>query len=584
MGAARALTSAAAWVLAALCLAGCAGLQDGAALRSRVDALLAPRVAANEFSGAVVLMRDGRTVYARGFGLANREAGLAFTADTPSDGGSLAKTFTAAGLAWLAHEGRVEPDAPVVRVLPGYPHAATTLHQLVAHSNGLPPYYEFFDPHFPADAARTTAAMLEVVARVEPAPRFAPGTRFEYSNLGYDAAALVIERVSGRSYEAFVRERFFAPLGLSSSFARPARLADWPGVRTRGYRYRDGRWQDFDAFDGEAFLGASNLMFSAADLARWGDAHAAGRVLPAAVAAAARPPPLIDGRSSPIDGLSWVCSDDGRRCHYTGSVQAFHAFVHWDRERRETVAFVSNGALPPWSTIDRYLAHLSAERDSLEQQVERRTSELTKLAQHLQRVREDERGHLARELHDELGGLLTAAKLDVARMRKRIDAAGVDVVERIRHLGQTLDAGIALKRRIIEDLRPSSLSNLGLQRTLEIQCSEFAQRSEIRVQAEIGDLKLDPERALAVYRVVQEALTNVAKYARATEVRVLLERVGEYAQLRVQDNGCGFDPRHVREDSHGLTGMRFRIRSCGGDLVLRSRPGLGTTIEATLPV
>lgn len=231
-----------------------------------------------------------------------------------------------------------------------------------------------------------------------------------------------------------------------------------------------------------------------------------------------------------------------------------------------------------------YLARLSAERDKLEVLVEHRTSELTDLAQHLQRVREDERGHLARELHDELGGLLTAAKLDVARVKKRVDAAGPDVAERIRHLSQTLDAGIALKRRIIEDLRPSSLGNLGLQRTMEIQCTEFAQRSEIRVQAEIADLQLDPERALAVYRVVQEALTNVAKYAQASEVRVLLQRAGDRAQLRVQDNGCGFDPKHVRAGSHGLAGMRFRVRSCGGDLTLRSAPGHGTTIEATLPI
>lgn len=233
---------------------------------------------------------------------------------------------------------------------------------------------------------------------------------------------------------------------------------------------------------------------------------------------------------------------------------------------------------------ERHLLELSAERDKLELQVDRRTRELTDLAHHLQRVREDERGHLARELHDELGGLLTAAKLDVARVRKHVDGIGPDVAERIRHLGQTLDAGISLKRRIIEDLRPSSLDNLGLQRTLEIQCSEFAQRSEIRVLAEIADLNLDPERALAVYRVVQEALTNVAKYAQASQVRVLLQRDGEHARLRVEDDGRGFDPQQVRTGSHGLTGMRFRVRSCGGDLVLRSAPGLGTTIEATLPV
>ena len=232
----------------------------------------------------------------------------------------------------------------------------------------------------------------------------------------------------------------------------------------------------------------------------------------------------------------------------------------------------------------RHLADLSDERDRLETQVERRTSELTDLARHLQRVREDERGRLARELHDELGGLLTAAKLDVARVRKRVEAAGPEVAERIQHLGQMLDAGIALKRRIIEDLRPSALANLGLQRTLEIQCREFAARTEIRVQTDIADLRLDAERALAIYRVVQEALTNVSRYARAGAVQVQLRRAGERVMLRVQDDGCGFDPSRVQPGSHGLAGMRFRIRSCGGELTLRSAPGAGTTIEATMPM
>jgi signal transduction histidine kinase len=233
---------------------------------------------------------------------------------------------------------------------------------------------------------------------------------------------------------------------------------------------------------------------------------------------------------------------------------------------------------------ERYLKELSTERDKLEAQVERRTLELTDLAQHLQRVQEDERGHLARELHDELGGLLTAAKLEVARVRKRVEGNGPEVAERIQHLSLTLDAGIALKRRIIEDLRPSSLANLGLQRTLEIQCEEFAQRSEISVPTTIADLTLDPDRALAAFRVLQEALTNIAKYAQASQVQVLLEQVGDQARLVVEDNGCGFDPQQVRQGSHGLAGMRFRLRSCGGTLVLHSAPGQGTRIEATLPL
>jgi len=231
----------------------------------------------------------------------------------------------------------------------------------------------------------------------------------------------------------------------------------------------------------------------------------------------------------------------------------------------------------------RHVLDLHAERDKLEHEVARRTQELTSLAQHLQTVREDERRRLARELHDELGGLLTAAKLDVARVRKRLHDAGPEVQERIGHLSETLDAGIALKRRIIEDLSPSSLANLGLQRTLEIQCAEFGQRAELAVEASIAEVTVSEERQLAIYRFVQEALTNVAKYARARRVQVKLEPDGDHVRVQVRDDGVGFDPTHAPGSGHGLAGMRFRVQSCGGQWLVQSAPGQGTLVQARLP-
>lgn len=332
-------------------LSCCVGVDADPALAARVDALLAPLVAANEFRGAVVLARAGEVVYARGFGRANDDVAMPFTPDTPSDGGSMAKTFTAAAVQWLAHEGRLDLDRPVQALLPAFPHSGTTVRHLLAHSCGLPAYYEFFDPHFAAGDVRTTAAMLGVVARHAPEPAFAPGTRFEYCNLGYDVLASLVELAAGQRYEAFLAERFFARLGLRSSFARPARFADWPGVRTIGYRWRDGAWRPFDAYDGEAFLGASNLCFSAHDLARWAMAHADGSALPAAVFAAGQRRSTIDGQPSPITGLSWYTDATGERGYYTGSLNAFHAFAFWDRARGEAVAFVSSGALGAWHTV-----------------------------------------------------------------------------------------------------------------------------------------------------------------------------------------------------------------------------------------
>lgn len=227
---------------------------------------------------------------------------------------------------------------------------------------------------------------------------------------------------------------------------------------------------------------------------------------------------------------------------------------------------------------------MSAERDNLEREVTARTEELTELAQHLQTVREDERGHLARELHDELGALLTAAKLDVARLKSRLGSQlAPEVTERLLHLNDALNSGIALKRRIIEDLHPSSLSNLGLTAAIDILTREFSERSEIEVHCSVEPVSLSSAGELTVYRMIQEALTNVSKYAQATQVEVELHPQGAEVRVAVRDNGVGFDIDKPRGSAHGLLGMRFRLGAEGGRLTLTSAPGHGTLIEAVLP-
>jgi signal transduction histidine kinase len=226
---------------------------------------------------------------------------------------------------------------------------------------------------------------------------------------------------------------------------------------------------------------------------------------------------------------------------------------------------------------------LKRERDMLELQVRERTASLAELATHLQLAREDERGHLARELHDELGALLTAAKLDVARLKSRLGVDSADVVTRLAHLTETLNSVIALKRRIIEDLRPSSLTHLGLVSSLEILAREFSERSGIEVVTDMEASELDESRQLTVYRLVQESLTNVGKYAGAKRVEISLKDFEREVSLEVSDNGQGFDATLSRPSSHGLTGMRHRVEAAGGKLRVDSTPGHGARISAVLP-
>ncbi|MDP3085078.1 MAG: serine hydrolase domain-containing protein [Rubrivivax sp.] len=334
-------------LLSGLLLAGCASAPP-AALQASADRVVQALVASSGFSGAVVLMRDGQVVYERAVGLAERQPDRPFTVDTASDGGSLAKTLTAAIVWELAAEGRLSLDDPATRHLPEYPYAGQTLRQLVTHRNGLPDY-EAFDADFAPGQVRDTADLLRATARRQPQPLQAPGVSSEYSNLGFDAAALVVERVEGRRIEAVWRERYLAPLGITGLFARPARFADWPVPRTPGYERRGDAWEANDAFDGEAHIGASNVHASARDWARWGNAFAQGRVMAGArLEAGLRQPMLDSGFDAVLTALSWYCDAARQRCHYTGAYNGFYAQVMWDRTRRETLAYVSNSTLAPW--------------------------------------------------------------------------------------------------------------------------------------------------------------------------------------------------------------------------------------------
>ena len=222
----------------------------------------------------------------------------------------------------------------------------------------------------------------------------------------------------------------------------------------------------------------------------------------------------------------------------------------------------------------------------LEEAINERTAELAGLSHYLQQLQEDERAKIAREIHDELGGTLAAAKIDLQLLSDR--PAGADANRaRLARVMTAIDDAVQVKRRIIEDLRPTMLDNLGIGAALEWHCTQFSKRMAVPCRVEIQDenLSLPPAYSIAFYRVVQESLTNISKYAQAKNVAVSLQRDGNDWILRIADDGVGIDTskRH-NATARGLLSMRERARALGGKFSVQGQPGRGTVVEVRVPV
>ena len=228
----------------------------------------------------------------------------------------------------------------------------------------------------------------------------------------------------------------------------------------------------------------------------------------------------------------------------------------------------------------------SVEREKhLDRLVEERTDQLVTLASHLQQVSETEKTRLGRELHDELGAILTAAKMDVSWVRGKLGAEQATLTQKLERAMRNLDQGIQVKRRIIEDLRPTTLASFGLTtaaRELAEQCAERAGWA-LRLDLPEDDPDLPEEVEIALFRILQEALNNASKYAQAKHVNVRLTCAAGQCALEIKDDGVGFRLGEGRHKAHGLLGMRQRLESQGGRFRLDAEPGKGTLIEASLP-
>ncbi|HMW36921.1 MAG TPA: two-component regulator propeller domain-containing protein, partial [bacterium] len=224
--------------------------------------------------------------------------------------------------------------------------------------------------------------------------------------------------------------------------------------------------------------------------------------------------------------------------------------------------------------------------DELEKRVEERTKQLRDLSDHLVRVREEERTRISREVHDELGQQLTALKMDLSWIQKRLPEDS-SLKEKSNTMSSLIDATVKSVQRIASELRPGLLDDLGVSAAIEWQSSEFEKRTGIqcRCYLEQGDTAVTNEQGTALFRIFQETLTNVMRHAEATEVVIEFFAEHEHLHLIIRDNGKGITKVQLNSPhSLGLMGMRERIQHLQGEITISGEQGKGTVVHVSLPI
>jgi two-component system sensor histidine kinase UhpB len=227
------------------------------------------------------------------------------------------------------------------------------------------------------------------------------------------------------------------------------------------------------------------------------------------------------------------------------------------------------------------------ERVQAEEELKRSQEELRNLADHLQSVREQERTNIAREIHDDLGQTLTALKMDISWLRKKLPKDQETLLEKTKAMTKLTDMTIKTVKRISTELRPGLLDDLGLVAAIEWQAEEFKNRTGITYKLTIDpeEIILDPDRSTTIFRIFQETLTNIARHAKATRVTITLKEKDDKVALRVRDNGKGITEKQISHPkSFGLMGIRERVHPWEGQVKISGKPGEGTTVVVRIPI
>ena len=231
------------------------------------------------------------------------------------------------------------------------------------------------------------------------------------------------------------------------------------------------------------------------------------------------------------------------------------------------------------------LVELRDQKHRLEREVDARTHELVELSTHLQSLAEREKASLARELHDELGGLLVGARMDISWAEQHLRAEDADMRQRLNRVQQNLSAGIDLKRRIIEELRPTLLDNVGFIAALRWQLKETCARAGFKCNEYFPDEepKLTADAAIALFRIAQEAFSNLIEHSGAKAVDVALDIDDDNIVFRISDDGKGISYATAADGAHVLASMRHRVRALGGTFEITGSSS-GGRLDVRIPV
>ena len=339
--------------------------RDSAA--QQIDQVFRPLIGPSAPGLSVIVLKNGETVFVGTYGLANLETQTAITPNTDFRLASFTKQFTAMCIMLLVHNGKLSYDDTLTKIFPDFPAygSAITVRMLLTHTSGLKDYEDIYSAQFPGADDRKIPQIndMQILAMMkqQTSSDFPPGSRWRYSNTGYAMLAMIVEKVSGKSFGTFLRERIFAPLGMKNTVAYEKGKNEVPN-RAFGYTNKDSRWIEADQSSTSAVLGDGGIYSNVEDLAKWDRALRVHTLLSAAEIQADFTPVKVPGGAKTEDGtpteygFGWFLDPyNGRkRTWHSGTTTGFRTFIDRFTDEELTIIILCNrDDLQPGKLADR---------------------------------------------------------------------------------------------------------------------------------------------------------------------------------------------------------------------------------------